>query len=98
MSRYIVQFFVLSTGYVHGTIPPQYCESHKKPTPACGSNSMIRFDGRYNLQTTHEKAKAYAKKQVIIGGFIGYQIMHYYGADYNSFLMQKPACGYVSTI
>ena len=44
---------VLSTGYINGTIPPQFSENNKKPIDMLGSDSIVRLDGRkniYNLQ------------------------------------------------
>ena len=44
---------VLSTGYIQGTTPPKFSNDNKKPIDACGSDSIVRLDGRksiYNLQ------------------------------------------------
>jgi len=44
---------VLSTGYINGTIPPQFNENNKQPIDMCGSDSIVNLDGRksiYNLQ------------------------------------------------
>ena len=44
---------VLSTGYIQGSIPPQFSENNKKPIDACGSDAIVHLDGRksiYNLQ------------------------------------------------
>ena len=44
---------VLSTGYISGTIPPQFNENNKQPIDMCGTDSIVNLDGRksiYNLQ------------------------------------------------
>lgn len=62
------QFYQLSTGYIPGSIPPQYDDSHKKPIEACGDRAVIILDGRNNSQTWHAIARAECKKR----GYIGY--------------------------
>lgn len=64
------QFHHLSTGYVEGSIPPRFEESNKKPIPACGSDSVYVFDGRWGLPRCCSEAHRVAKAR----GFIGYSI------------------------
>ena len=45
------QFKVLSTGYISGTIPPQYNEDNKKPIDMLGSEGVYILDGRNSLST-----------------------------------------------
>lgn len=45
------QFKVLSTGYVAGTIPPQFDENNKKPIDLIGSEGVYILDGRNSLNT-----------------------------------------------
>lgn len=46
-----VQFFQNSTGYIAGTIPPQFSPEHVKPIPECGSDSVLHLDGRFSMST-----------------------------------------------
>lgn len=43
------QFKVLSTGYIQGTIPPQFSEDNKKPIDLIGSEGVYILDGRNSL-------------------------------------------------
>ena len=72
MKRY-VQFYTLSTGYVPGTIPPQFSPEHVKPIEALGSDSIAFLDGRYGLARCIQEARDLAKKRG--GNFCGYKIM-----------------------
>lgn len=62
MSRYYIQFFNLSTGYVPGSVPPRFDDAYKTLQPACGDRAVIRVDGR----TTPAN---------VARGFAGYQVM-----------------------
>lgn len=64
------QFFQMSTGYVSGTIPPEFRTDAKKPIPACGSDSVFRLDGRFNLATQADAARAECKRR----GFVGFTL------------------------
>ena len=44
---------ILSTGYIQGSIPPEFSDDNKKPIDMCGTDSIVNLDGRksiYNLQ------------------------------------------------
>ena len=64
------EFYHMSTGYVEGSIPPQYSEEAKRPIPACGDRSVIILDGRNNLLTHAAIARAEGAKR----GYIGFAI------------------------
>ena len=64
-----IQFYSMSTGYIEGTIPPQFSEN-KNPIPACGSDSIYKCDGRWGLSTMHRVAREQAR----VRGFMGYSI------------------------
>ena len=67
--KYYSQFFTMSTGYIAGTIPPQF----GAPTviEACGDRSIIQIDGRLTRQTMGEIAKAECIKR----GYVAWQII-----------------------
>ena len=67
---YFAQFFIASTGYVAGTIPPQVSRGHIKPTPACGPHGVARLEGRLSSYGLHKRAAELALHR----GFTGYQI------------------------
>jgi hypothetical protein len=71
MKSYI-QFLTLSTGYIPGTIPPRFDDSHKKPIEMLGSFGIFQVDGRWNSATVHAVAREQAKSRRAIG----YKICH----------------------
>lgn len=66
--RYI-QFFHNSTGYAAGTTPPQFSPAHVKPIPDCGSDSVLRLDGRYSIDTCARIARESCRKRRGCVGF-----------------------------
>lgn len=63
-----VQFFALSTGYIKGTIPPQFGE--KKPIEACGDRSVVILDMRRKIENDIPQIEEMCKQR----GYIGYSI------------------------
>lgn len=45
MKRYC-QFLVMSTGYVEGTIPPEFKEEYKQPIDMVGTDGVFKLDAR----------------------------------------------------
>lgn len=64
------QFYKHSTGYVAGTIPPQFSTDNVKPIEAIGSNGVAIIDGRLNLSNARRIARETCAKR----GFIGYSL------------------------
>lgn len=62
------QFWTMSTGYMPGTIPPQF--GTPKPIEACGSNGVLIIDGRLSLHNATTIAAKVARER----GYIGYAI------------------------
>lgn len=62
------QFFTMSTGYVAGTIPPEF--GTPSPIEACGSNGVLIIDGRLSLHNATTIAAKVAKEH----GYIGFSI------------------------
>jgi hypothetical protein len=71
MKSYI-QFLTLSTGYVSGSIPPRFDNSHKKPIEMLGSDGIFQVDGRWCSATVHAVAREQAKNRRAIG----YKLCH----------------------
>lgn len=62
------QFYQLSTGYIPGTIPPQFGE--KKIIEATGDRSIIIIDGRLS----RINQDMIARQECIKRGYIGYSL------------------------
>ena len=80
-----IQFYSMNTGYIEGTIPPQFSEN-KKPIPACGIDSIHKCDGRWSLSTIRNVAKELGHAR----GFIGYSI------EAGDFLNSSPVWGFTT--
>lgn len=64
-----VQFFTMSTGYIKGTIPPQFGTPY--PVEACGDRGILQIDGRLS----NESIRAIAERECKARGFIAWQVM-----------------------
>ena len=64
------EFYHLSTGYIEGTIPPQFSDNARKPIPACGSDSVLKIDGRLNMRNRVLIATDVCRKR----GFLGFTL------------------------
>ena len=64
------EFYHLSTGYIAGTIPPQFSDAARKPIPVCGSDSVLKLDGRFSTRTMVRIASEVCRKR----GFIGFTL------------------------
>ncbi len=66
-----IRFKTLSTGYIGGSVPPQFSDSHKKPIDLLGSDGVCCLDGRLNLDSmvnyAYQKILKHNKKSSIIG-------------------------------
>ena len=65
MAMRFAQFFTISTGYIPGTIPPQF--GTPKPIEACGSSSVLIIDGRLSQNNVATLAARVAKERRYIG-------------------------------
>lgn len=68
MATYI-QLYTMSTGYIEGTIPPQF--GAPKPTPDCGDKGVIKVDGRLKERSIVEIALQACRESE----FVGYQVL-----------------------
>lgn len=66
------QFFILSTGYVPGSIPPRFDAAHVAPIEACGSDGVFILDGRYGLSRCADAAREECKRRK---KYVGFTIM-----------------------
>ena len=62
------QFWKMGTGYILGTIPPEF--GTPKPIEACGSDGVLIIDGRLSLCNAAALAAKVAKER----GYIGFSI------------------------
>ncbi len=56
------EFYHNSNGYVEGSKPPRFDDAHVKLIPACGSDSVMRCDGRWSLSRCASEARAHMAK------------------------------------
>lgn len=58
-----------STGYIEGNYsgPPRFCDTHKKPIPALGSDGVIIFDGRFSIEHCADLARVHCRNCNFIG-------------------------------
>ena len=47
--KHYIQFKTLSTGYISGTVPPQFSKEHVKPFDELGSDGIHYLDNRLSL-------------------------------------------------
>ena len=74
---YYVQFLQNSTGYISGTIPPQFSHEHVKPIPLCGSDGGYKPDGRLSMWRVVIEARIRAKNKQNCTGFEVQQLNGY---------------------
>lgn len=76
MKRYI-QFYCESTGYVKGSIPPNF-DGPKYPIEAVGSDGVFVPDQRLSQASLHALARNIIenKRKNKIRDFVGYSIEH----------------------
>lgn len=67
--KYYAQFFQWSTGYIAGTIPPQF--GKPKLIESCGDRSIINIDARLAKSTIGEIAAIECEKR----GYVAWQII-----------------------
>lgn len=80
------EFYHNSTGYIEGTIPPEFSPEHVKPIPACGDRAIVWLDGRMSHLSLHETAMKTCEER----GFIGYKLIRG-----ESLLRTQPISNYV---
>jgi hypothetical protein len=70
-----VQFKALSTGYIEGTIPPQFSESNRKPIDLLGSDGVARLDSRKSVSSLIEDVIKIYKKHISKSSIVGFEII-----------------------
>jgi hypothetical protein len=78
------QFFNYSTGYIEGTMPPKFDDSHKKLIEACGDRGIVQIDSRL----ANWRIGSIARETCQARGYDGYQIL-----QGDSLLNAKPVSG-----
>lgn len=68
-----IQYKTLSTGYIHGSIPPQFSEN-KEIIDLIGSDGVSLLDNRYNLKTCINAAKNRIEKHIKKSCIVGFEI------------------------
>lgn len=71
--RYLVQFLLPSTGYIPGTIPPQF--GKPELTDATGDTGVFILDGRNSEATMHRDARRRAQRLAHWRQYPAYQLV-----------------------
>lgn len=69
MARHYIQLKTLSTGYIEGTIPPQFSKEYIKPIDLLGSEGIYYLDNRLNLDSMIAKGFEVCKERNNKTGF-----------------------------
>lgn len=72
--KHYIQFKTLSTGYIEGTIPPQFSKDHVKPIDALGSDGIYYLDNRLKLSNMINKGIDLCKQR---NNKVGFSIVRY---------------------
>lgn len=83
-----IQFYRLSTGYIEGTVPPQFDKNAIKSIEACGSDGVMKVDGKFGPATIRTMAESVCQNRK----FVGWQLMQ--GASFSSSRPAGPYCPY----
>ena len=67
------QFFTHSTGYIEGTIPPQFSKDAIRPIEACGDRGMVKLSGA--RMPLNQPTLRVARQECRRRGFVGFSII-----------------------
>jgi hypothetical protein len=67
----------LSTGYIQGTVPPQFSDENKKPIDLLGSDGIVYLDNRLNLNNMIEKGFNVLNKHIKKNSIVGFKVIAY---------------------
>lgn len=71
--KYWIQFMTMSTGYVAGTIPPQF--GAPELIDVCGGDGVLPLDGRLSERSMHREARRRAQRMEHFKRFHAYRIV-----------------------
>ena len=75
--KHYIQFMTLSTGYIQGTVPPQFSDENKKPIDLLGSDGIVYLDNRLNLNNMIEKGFNVLNKHIKKNSIVGFKVIAY---------------------
>jgi hypothetical protein len=67
----------LSTGYIQGTVPPQFSDENKKPIDLLGSDGIVYLDNRLSLNNMIEKGFNVLNKHIKKKSIVGFKVIAY---------------------
>jgi hypothetical protein len=67
----------LSTGYIQGTVPPQFSDENKKPIDLLGSDGIVYLDNRLSLNNMIEKGFNVLNKHIKKNSIVGFKVIAY---------------------
>lgn len=82
--KHYIQFLTLSTGYISGTIPPQFSEDNKKPIDLLGSDGLYYLDNRLSLYNMINKGYEVYANHFKKNSIVGFKIV-----AYNNSILEK---------
>ena len=75
--KHYIQFMTLSTGYIQGTVPPQFSDENKKPIDLLGSDGIVYLDNRLSLNNMIEKGFNVLNKHIKKNSIVGFKVIAY---------------------
>ena len=75
--KHYIQFMTLSTGYIQGTVPPQFSDENKKPIDLLGSDAIVYLDNRLSLNNMIEKGFNVLSKHIKKNSIVGFKVIAY---------------------
>ena len=73
--KHYIQFKSLSTGYIQGSIPPEFSKDNIKAIDKLGSDGIYYLDNRLSLQNMINKGFNLCTER---GNKVGFSIVKYY--------------------
>lgn len=73
--KHYIQLKSLSTGYIQGSVPPQFSKDNIKPIDSLGSDGIFYLDNRVSLSNMISKGIDICKSR---GNTVGFDIVSFY--------------------
>ena len=89
--KHYIQFKTLSTGYIKGSIPPQFSNDCIKPIDKLGSDGVFYLDNRLSLNTMINKGIELCNKRNNKVGFsiVSFNDSHLHGREIKTVLFSR---------
>lgn len=91
--RHYVQFYDMTTGYIAGTIPPQFSPDYAKPSEALGGEAVFMLDNRLSLKNMIRRGHEVNANLRRAHKYVGFKIMQ--GHDERPFSTARALTPYI---